>query len=849
MTAIEIATLTNDSQARNMLTHIVHNATKHILVQGGPGFGKTMLDVFLNMLYGWPNIKSSTFAADLVQNMVGRGIMDCATFHSMAMSALMSLVRRLNKLTLLTKEQSVARESERLLKAAGILYTMYPPVGMETTPQALDATTNVENEGSIIYRIYGAALTRMMDNAHTYRFGLPNIMGPLNAVTGQQGAMPAGPDIDDDAAWERLAEDFFVDKTLIDMVGKMEGSSLQELYDHLDAKYDMDSNNLHELLVKELVELCPLLYRNMFDFFDKGRIVMPDGTFASTIWMHHPKTGAVLYLHRSLITYMEMMYLAIRYNAKILTEYKALFFVDEFNDLTRLQLHLLLCVYKDAKMTSWLCSKPVTQFVFAGDCRQGIYAFQGAMHRPLNTIKAAFAIDANDVLIGDGTHRNPESHITYLEDKLINVYPDVFTDEEGELLTMHCLVPGHIGTVIEKANADALDMPPVVDMSNNQVAATAKIIFALARNQKDVADFVLDRIGTYHEDWQIDTTFFKTTTRDMMLSQLNFFRRNHMTTINQMKVWMELHDHVDAYRARRKCFWYVVQETLAAGTVLDSDLNGLAAVEAKIKSMFGVKPSYMGMTMHASKGKQCWGSLIIKHDQVPSSRAISTQHSHPAIFDADVKLKFVALTRASEVMWILETDDERELRLNDDVHSEDGDDAANGMADDSQSSSINDMVAPHTPEQTVTHTAEDALQVLELTDMPNNMNTFTTYVRTKRKAIEMADPIDTSENEMTMDGDLAKLAAFDAAVKVVRKAMLFTPPTAPRTTSCFALSLSNATASAQGSNNDEAGGSNDPIQQPQFGDAASVHGEDEEEDRSHNNAPALEKVGDEDEDV
>ena len=69
--------------------------------------------------------------------------------------------------------------------------------------------------------------------------------------------------------------------------------------------------------------------------------------------------GPVVYSHRSLITYQEMMWLARKLNCKLMNVYVAVFYIDEWNDLSPLHLDVLMKIHQDASIIARLCNKPI----------------------------------------------------------------------------------------------------------------------------------------------------------------------------------------------------------------------------------------------------------------------------------------------------------------------------------------------------------------------------------------------------------------------------------------------------------------------------------------------------------
>ena len=68
------------------------------------------------------------------------------------------------------------------------------------------------------------------------------------------------------------------------------------------------------------------------DWFRHGYV----HTAPSELWLHSD-TGEVLYNHRCLITFAEMIYYVCLLRLVILHVYKLLFFADEFNDFVPIQ--------------------------------------------------------------------------------------------------------------------------------------------------------------------------------------------------------------------------------------------------------------------------------------------------------------------------------------------------------------------------------------------------------------------------------------------------------------------------------------------------------------------------------
>ena len=790
---MEIATLTNDAQAMKILKHIIDHHMRNILVQGGPGFGKTKLAEYLIRLFGWTQVKASSFAASLVENMIARGINDSSTFHSLCMQALMSMVRQSNLFKLLTKEESIQRENERVRKGLAIFNTMYPPTGMETEPATIPSSANVPGRRSLIYRVFASPLNELMVFAHTARFGLPAIDGPTNTETGAVGGLPAGPDPANLDEWKRLATKHFVDQNLVEFIGKMETDDMTALYDLLSIDSDGEPSDIHKMVTDKLVSFCPLLFTNMFTYFDRGTITLPNGTETSKVWLHNDD-GTIMHLHRSNITFTEMIYKTLRYNLKVLKTYKLIFFVDEFNDLTPLQVHLLLRIYRDARTIAWLCNRPMMQFVFVGDQRQSIYAFQGALDDPIPFIVAAFAIAPSDVLIGDGTHRNPDTHIQYTNE-YCGHYPDVFCDAEGKQLLLRAINPGNAGVLETTVNVDTVQFPPCVDLAVRENADNAKTVMVIARNQRDVVDYIMGRIQVHHEDWALNTTAVKTTTRQLLLEQLKFFNKHKMWTLQQMCAYLTKNQFMDKYKARRSVFLHVVAICDEEFPELsETDPNAHSVLDAIIKSRYSAKPSREGKSIHGSKGEQAWGVLLLAPDTVPSPRAIQVQFSHPFIYRADVKAKFVAITRSFHTMWIGETDVEKAKREKND----DDDDAQEEEGESSQQSCLSDVLSAHEPPPSTPDEQQAttmALGVLEMDHMPTDMTAFSAYIKSKRKLLEKS-PGGSSSDEVDFHGDISKLARFDEAMNTVRKAMLFQSP-ATSTATTTARSVRHTASTSQ----------------------------------------------------
>ena len=64
----------------------------------------------------------------------------------------------------------------------------------------------------------------------------------------------------------------------------------------------------------------------------------------------------------------------------LLNTYKALIFVDEYQDLSKLQLHVILRVYLNACVHAQRCNRLLPQVVCAGQEAQSIFWFEGGMH-------------------------------------------------------------------------------------------------------------------------------------------------------------------------------------------------------------------------------------------------------------------------------------------------------------------------------------------------------------------------------------------------------------------------------------------------------------------------------------
>jgi ATP-dependent exoDNAse (exonuclease V) beta subunit len=147
--------------------------------------------------------------------------------------------------------------------------------------------------------------------------------------------------------------------------------------------------------------------------------------------------------------------------------------------------------------------------------------------------------------------------------------------------------------------------------------------------------------------------------------------------------------------------------------------------------------------------------LILKPESVPSARACQLEHSHPAIYHADLHLLYVAYTRAMHALLVAETEAQHEAREKLETES----------MGDSQSSVL-DMLDERQPEMlhesnkdaNPAFVLQDALDTLELPESPSTLRELSTYVKTKRKHSAFDDNA---------------LGEFDRASKVVRRHLMF----------------------------------------------------------------------------
>ena len=759
---MEVHALAHDKQSYTMLRHITANHDSHILINGVPGLGKTTMASSCATLYGQSEVQGTSFGKNCVEGMIEKGICDSATLHAKSLAALTGEVRRTKLFTLLDREESIKREPERVRKAEAILNTMYPPQSMREG-QLLTALTNrtdgtsiamqIEELKSMQCKVYGKFIATMMDAAMTARFGLKEILGPKNRKTKVQGKMDAGPDVDDRCVWAELAHQRFVDAELVESIHGLESDVQEELFTHLRAKLQTDEFNLHEAVVDDFLSICPKVFKNMFSFFNVGSIMLPDGDDATTrVWMFDEKTGAIVYNHRSMITYQEMMWIARKLNIKLMSTHKAMFFVDEWNDLSPLHLDVLLKICMDAQMIARLCNKPPMQFVFGGDVGQMIYGFQGTLANPLDAIMTAFAIDVLNCLIGDQTHRPPDAVIEYTNDHTFR-YPNAFLDPHRRVIQIKAAKPGRTGLVREKVNIDQLDLPPAVDLAQGDALDNVQTVAALARNQKDVEEFWQGRVAQ-GQDWSLRLPGRIVTTHQVLLDQLKFFEKNNMTTKSQMRSWLASKEHVISYAYQRKAFDGVLADD--ALSAQDDGANVLVTLDALIKAKYAHKSSRIAGTMHGAKGEQFHTVLILKPESVPSGKACQVEHSHPAIYHSDLHLLYVAYTHAMHTLLIAETEAQREAREK--LESE-------GMAD--SQSSVLDMLNDERQPEMLDESNKDAnpeavlqnaLDTLELPASPSTLRELSTYVKTKRKY-------------SAFEGN--GLEEFDRASKVVRRHLMF----------------------------------------------------------------------------
>lgn len=748
-----------------MLRHIVKNPLMHILINGVPGLGKTHLAVMAAWLYGQVMVQATSYGKNCVEGMIEKGIWNTKTLHARCLSALISAVLKTKKFVMLDLTEQVEREDERNKKASAVLNSMFPPAGMSDGCALLpvansksaghSSTPQLEDVASVQTKVYSKFITLMMDAAHTERFGLGEMVGPKNPKTCVIGHMNAGPDVYDMEAWGKLAHSRFVDVELAEFLTTVDSETVDEVYAMLQVKLGCDDFDLHKALLEDFLELCPKVYDNMYQFFNAGTITLPDGTVTSRVWMYDDRSGAVVYNHRSLITYQEMMWLSRKLNVKLMSVYIALFYVDEWNDLTPLHLDVLMKIHQDASLIARLCNKPAMQMVFGGDVGQMIYAFQGTLLDPLKTIKTAFAIDDENCLIGSKSHRSPDAVIDFTNELCFR-HPDAFLDPHGNVIQMQAVTAGRAGEVRRCVNVDTVVLPETVDLSQaERLPEDLKTVVALARNQDKVVEYWQSKVSA-GEDWMLRLTGSSKTTRSILLEQLKFFEKNHITTLVGMKSWCKAKAHNLSHAYQRKCFEHLLE--MADTATVD---NAIAYLDALIKATYAHRPSKLATTMHGAKGEEYDVVIILKPESVPSAKALMCEHSHTAIYHADLHLLYVAYTRTRDLLIIAETELEKEEREKNEENDGNMQSSQETIADsvDVREPDAGDRTSAATPQSPLN--VRSALDILELTESPKTMRELSTYVKTKRR------------HSQALQNDVTRMAEFDNASKVMRRHLLF----------------------------------------------------------------------------
>ena len=91
-----------------------------------------------------------------------------------------------------------------------------------------------------------------------------------------------------------------------------------------------------------------------------------------TVWLYN--TDGEIYFDRHIITYSEMLYVVVKLEIRILTEPRRRCFIDEFQDLKLLEMHVVLRMAFDARMLCARCNRPNMQIIFLGQQVQSIFA-------------------------------------------------------------------------------------------------------------------------------------------------------------------------------------------------------------------------------------------------------------------------------------------------------------------------------------------------------------------------------------------------------------------------------------------------------------------------------------------
>ena len=270
---------------------------------------------------------------------------------------------------------------ERARKVEGILNTMYPPPELNNEIRRLRPNERLIDMLSIEVQLFGELMTEVISLAMSRRFDLSAIDGPTNPVTGVIGGLPAGPSSLDPQSWLAIMREHLITAKLIEKLDALDIDVTSKMFELMNKSKYSDKHrdhsgafDLHAAVVDYFVATCSTVFANMFDYFNTGYISLPDGrSKTSCVWMHHKDNKNVIWLHRILISFAEMPYIAIRLCATLVFSYKVILFCDEFNDLTELQLHELLLLYKQFRALAARCNRCPTQFVFVGDGGQSIY--------------------------------------------------------------------------------------------------------------------------------------------------------------------------------------------------------------------------------------------------------------------------------------------------------------------------------------------------------------------------------------------------------------------------------------------------------------------------------------------
>ena len=713
----------------------------------------------------------------------------------------------------LSVKQMVEREEDRNRKVPAILNTMFPP----SSHDVMHARQRGVPPQSPEFRLFNAVATQMVDFAMGSRVGLPSIKG----ITHQSYGLPAGPEIDNAQTWRDIMTELHIASQLSDM---LENETISpEQIEHLIEKYTHASGSawtenavdLHSMVVDELTAVMPVIFHNMYALLRFDVIVIPgfvvrssgnhsdtrridvhvpfmehfmdaDTIVTPTVWLYN--TDGETYFDRHIITYSEMLYVVIKLEIRILTEPRRRCFIDEFQDLKLLEMHVVLRMASDARMLCARCNRPNMQIIFLGQQVQSIFAFLGTVPNVTAYFMEVFGIAMQHLFTMTKTKRCPPLHCE-INNQFARDHPDIFTLPNGELNHMSPS-PSRIFTgvgIYEKRVPLEHPLPPTTDLMNTRHRAYTCVVSS--RNNKEAVAFFHQQlaIGT---DLELNISTRRETTRDKLLHQLKLLKNwRNVVTCADARVAIERKVHETTYRSERKAFLFMLERLESTG--FDLTDTSLAATQTFITTTYAVKPSNSIVTFFGSKGLEWDEVRILAIDAVPSQIAERHRDTHPHLWEAEIKLMFVIRTRARQVLIEYETDVERKMRLERAPSPEDA-----AMIDAAPVDATG-TAAPRSPQRNseaahLTHalnTAEErrmvanthvvlsedamreALDVFDLESLPASMDDLKVIVNTRKRLVAQRDAFDRDA-----------LAQIDASARVLRRRLLgFVPLTASLT--------------------------------------------------------------------